>query len=88
MFLSSLATIAAACSYPERVTPSLVGLAINYTLLVPVYLNWVVKFAADVDIYMSAADRVYACIESVETEQHIGDGKTNNNRKFLFIIYL
>lgn len=35
----------------------MVGLAINYTLLVPVYLNWVVKFFADLEMYMSAVER-------------------------------
>lgn len=36
----------------------MVGLAINYTLLVPVYLNWVVKFFADLETYMSAVERI------------------------------
>lgn len=40
------------------ITPALVGLAINYTLLIPIYLNWVVKFLADMEMYMNAVDRV------------------------------
>jgi hypothetical protein len=44
-------------AYPD-VTPSLVGLAVNYTLLVPIYLNWVVKFLADMEMYMGAVERV------------------------------
>ncbi|XP_073995302.1 sulfonylurea receptor isoform X2 [Rhodnius prolixus] len=43
---------------PDLVTPALVGLAINYTLLVPIYLNWVVKFTSDVEMYMAGVERV------------------------------
>uniref|UniRef100_A0A224XW21 Putative multidrug resistance-associated protein/mitoxantrone resistance protein n=1 Tax=Panstrongylus lignarius TaxID=156445 RepID=A0A224XW21_9HEMI len=43
---------------PAVVTPALVGLAINYTLLVPIYLNWVVKFISDVEMYMAGVERV------------------------------
>ncbi|KAF6206403.1 hypothetical protein GE061_017636 [Apolygus lucorum] len=53
------------CSWlmPEVVTPSLVGLAINYTLLVPIYLNWVVKFLSDVETHMAGVERVAGYIE-------------------------
>ena len=44
--------------YCLSVTSSLVGLAVNYTLLVPIYLNWVVKFLADMEMYMGAVERV------------------------------
>jgi hypothetical protein len=40
------------------VTSSLVGHAVNYTLLIPIYLNWVVKFLADMVMYMGAVERV------------------------------
>jgi len=43
---------------PEEVTASLAGLAINYTLLVPIYLNWVVKFVAECEMYMAAVERI------------------------------
>lgn len=46
--------------YPSRVTPALVGLAINYTLLVPIYLNWVVKFTAEIEMYMGSVVRISA----------------------------
>ncbi|XP_051858147.1 ATP-binding cassette sub-family C member Sur isoform X1 [Drosophila albomicans] len=39
-------------------TPSLVGLAINYTLLVPIYLNWVVKLLADMEMYAGSVERI------------------------------
>ncbi|XP_012273062.1 ATP-binding cassette sub-family C member Sur [Orussus abietinus] len=43
---------------PDRVSPALVGLAINYTLLVPIYLNWVVKYVVDVEMYMGSVSRL------------------------------
>lgn len=48
------------CSWymPHVITPALVGLAINYTLLVPIYLNWVVKFVSDVEMYMASVERI------------------------------
>lgn len=55
----------------RRLTPSMVGLAINYTLLVPVYLNWVVRFLADTEMCMGAVERVqqYAAMPTEEEEQ-------------------
>ncbi|XP_015595444.1 ATP-binding cassette sub-family C member Sur isoform X2 [Cephus cinctus] len=46
--------------YPSRVTPALVGLAVNYTLLVPIYLNWVVKFVSEIEMYMGSVARLSA----------------------------
>uniref|UniRef100_A0A1B6K054 ABC transporter domain-containing protein n=3 Tax=Homalodisca TaxID=139475 RepID=A0A1B6K054_9HEMI len=51
-------SLVSAALWPELVSPSLVGLAINYTLLVPIYLNWVVKFLADMEMYMGSVERV------------------------------
>lgn len=51
------------------VTPSVVGLAINYTLLVPVYLNWVVKFLAEVEMFMNSVDRLDRYSELVREEE-------------------
>ncbi|XP_050319801.1 LOW QUALITY PROTEIN: ATP-binding cassette sub-family C member Sur [Bactrocera neohumeralis] len=51
-------------------SPSLVGLAINYTLLMPIYLNWVVKLLADMEMYVGSVERIayYAEIDqNVET---------------------
>uniref|UniRef100_A0A1I8P9M9 ATP-binding cassette sub-family C member Sur n=1 Tax=Stomoxys calcitrans TaxID=35570 RepID=A0A1I8P9M9_STOCA len=39
-------------------SPSLVGLAINYTLLMPIYLNWVVKLLADMEMYVGSVERI------------------------------
>lgn len=55
--------------YPH-ITPALVGLAINYTLLVPIYLNWVVKFIAETEIYFGSVARIstyrYAPVENYQ----------------------
>ena len=59
---------------PTVITPALVGLAINYTLLVPIYLNWVVKFLADVEMYMAGVERIMQ-YKKLETE----DYKINGN---------
>lgn len=55
---ATLAVLISAELYPDRVTPALVGLAINYTLLVPIYLNWVVKFTAETEMYFGSVARI------------------------------
>lgn len=49
-------------------TPSLVGLAINYTLLVPIYLNWVVKLFADMEMYAGSVERIAGYTQQQEEE--------------------
>lgn len=44
--------------YPDGVSASTVALAINYTLLVPIYLNWVVKLLSDMEMYIGAVERI------------------------------
>ncbi|PSN38190.1 hypothetical protein C0J52_15039, partial [Blattella germanica] len=56
--LMSVVAALLTASFCPTVTSSLVGLAVNYTLLVPIYLNWVVKFLADMEMYMGAVERV------------------------------
>lgn len=67
---ATLAALISAQLYPDRVTPALVGLAINYTLLVPIYLNWVVKFTAETEIYFGSVARIstyrYAPVENYQ----------------------
>uniref|UniRef100_A0A1B6GIW2 Uncharacterized protein n=2 Tax=Cuerna arida TaxID=1464854 RepID=A0A1B6GIW2_9HEMI len=58
VFVAMAVSLVSAALWPEMVSPSLVGLAINYTLLVPIYLNWVVKFLADMEMYMGSVERV------------------------------
>ncbi|KAH8249165.1 hypothetical protein KR032_006949 [Drosophila birchii] len=54
-----------------RPSPSLVGLAINYTLLVPIYLNWVVKLLADMEMYAGSVERIahYAQGQDADTDE-------------------
>ncbi|XP_076279079.1 sulfonylurea receptor [Lasioglossum baleicum] len=67
---ATFAALISADLYPNRVTPALVGLAINYTLLVPIYLNWVVKFTAEIEMYMGSVARISA-YRHADTEDHL-----------------
>ncbi|XP_067013510.2 ATP-binding cassette sub-family C member Sur, partial [Anabrus simplex] len=73
VFVAIVAALISARFSPDSVTPSLVGLAVNYTLLVPIYLNWVVKFLADMEMYMSAVERVHQ-YALTPTEDYRRDG--------------
>ncbi|XP_043281302.1 ATP-binding cassette sub-family C member Sur isoform X2 [Venturia canescens] len=55
---ATYAALLTAETYPDRVSPALVGLAVNYTLLVPIYLNWVVKFVSEIEMYMGSVARL------------------------------
>ncbi|KAG0730311.1 ATP-binding cassette sub-family C member 9 [Chionoecetes opilio] len=67
--------LGSATGLAPRLTPDMVGLAINYTLLVPVYLNWVVRFLADTEMGVCAVERVhhYASLPAEEDDDHIND---------------
>lgn len=54
---------------PSEASASLVGLALQYTLLIPIYLNWVVKLFADMEMYFGACERITYYIESGYHEQ-------------------
>lgn len=58
VFVSIVTALFTAKFYPEATSPSMVALAINYTLLVPIYLNWVVKLLADLEMYIGAVERI------------------------------
>lgn len=64
VFVAIITALFAAEIYPQTTTPSLVGLAINYTLLIPIYLNWVVKLLADMEMYIGAVERIEHFIEN------------------------
>lgn len=70
---ATFAALISAELYPNRVTPALVGLAINYTLLVPIYLNWVVKFTAEIEMYMGSVARISA-YSHADTENYQEEG--------------
>lgn len=58
VFLAIVTALVTAKYYPYTTSPSLVALAINYTLLVPIYLNWVVKLLADMEMYIGSVERI------------------------------
>ncbi|CAG2164179.1 unnamed protein product, partial [Oppiella nova] len=41
-----------------NMNPAYVGMAMTYTLLVPIYLNWVVRNLASLEMYMNSVERV------------------------------
>lgn len=45
-------------SYPDHLTPGQIGLAISYTLMTPIYLQWVVRFWSELEMYFNAVERV------------------------------
>lgn len=64
-----------------RPSPSLVGLAINYTLLVPIYLNWVVKLLADMEMYAGSVERIahYAQGQDADTDEDVSGGEVDRS---------
>lgn len=58
LFLSIVTTVLAALN--GTISSSYVGLAVSYTLLVPIYLNWVVRQLAHMEMHMSAVERIAA----------------------------
>lgn len=76
VFFAILTALVVDVLYPESTTPSLVGLAINYTLLIPIYLNWVVKLYADMEMYIGAVERIHFYIESKDKEVGHSTGKS------------
>lgn len=64
VFVAILSALITASISPDSTSSSLIGLAINYALLVPIYLNWVVKLAAEMEMYVGAVERIQFYIES------------------------
>nr|XP_029714518.1 ATP-binding cassette sub-family C member Sur-like [Aedes albopictus] len=64
VFVAILSALITASLSPESTSSSLIGLAINYALLVPIYLNWVVKLAAEMEMYIGAVERIQFYIDS------------------------
>lgn len=77
VFAAVVAALISAQLLPHVVTPALVGLAVNYTLLIPIYLNWVVKFLSDMEMYMTAVERVeqYAGLPSENYRENQGQSR-------------
>ena len=77
MFVSIVTALFTSQMYPEAASPSLVALAINYTLLVPIYLNWVVKLLADLEMYIGAVERISLYINP--NDKTTGDNDTDES---------
>lgn len=73
VFVSIVTALFTAKLYPQAVSPSLVALAINYTLLVPIYLNWVVKLLADLEMYIGAVERISLYINPTDKSPNDND---------------
>lgn len=70
--------------YPEDpYLPSFIGLAINYTLLIPIYLNWCVKLTADLEMYIGSVERI-----TFYTEDHNMEYVEQADRDCEFLEYM
>ncbi|XP_058815986.1 ATP-binding cassette sub-family C member Sur [Topomyia yanbarensis] len=63
VFIAIVSGLVTASLKPDTTSSSLIGLAINYALLVPIYLNWVVKLAAEMEMYLGAVERIQCFVE-------------------------
>ncbi|XP_049279530.1 ATP-binding cassette sub-family C member Sur isoform X2 [Anopheles funestus] len=63
VFVAILTALITACLRPQSTSSSLIGLAVNYAMLVPIYLNWVVKLFAEMEMYGGAVERIQSFIE-------------------------
>lgn len=77
VFVSIVTALFTSQLYPEAASPSYVALAINYTLLVPIYLNWVVKLTSDLEMYIAAVERVSLYINP--NDKTTSDNDTNES---------
>lgn len=58
-----IAILFALATFDESSDVKVIGMAINYTLMVPIYMNWIVKLLADMDKYMDAIRRIKADVD-------------------------
>jgi ABC-type multidrug transport system fused ATPase/permease subunit len=69
VFIAVLTALISSYLLPDEASASLVGLALQYTLLIPIYLNWVVKLYADMEMYFGACERISYYIENCYHEE-------------------
>lgn len=75
LFIAMMISITAAFYW--NVQSAYVGLAMTYTLLVPVYLNWLVRNLAQVEMNMHSVERIHSYI-GLEREKSC----TNSRQEF------
>jgi hypothetical protein len=68
VFIALLTALITSYLLPNETPPSLVAMALQYTLLIPIYLNWVVQLSANMEMYFGACERISYCIESGNQE--------------------
>ena len=56
LFFATISSVWAAINL--NMSPAYVGMAMTYTLLVPIYLNWLVRNLASLEMYMNSVERV------------------------------
>lgn len=86
VFVAIITGLLTASVYPDTTAPSLVGLAINYTLLVPIYLNWVVKLLSDMEMYIGAVERVSHYIEGEQQQPNVAAGSHHKEKCKSYIL--
>lgn len=86
VFVAIITALLTASVYPHTTAPSLVGLAINYTLLVPIYLNWVVKLLSDMEMYIGAVERVSHYIEGEQQQPNVAAGSHHKEKCKSYIL--
>ncbi len=69
LFSATVAAISAAILW--SISPAFVGMAMTYTLLVPIYLNWVVRNLASVEMYMNSVERINEFSELENEDQKV-----------------
>lgn len=69
VFIAVLTALISSYLLPDETSASLVALALQYSLLIPIYLNWVVKLYADMEMYFGACERISYYIENCYHEQ-------------------
>lgn len=71
VFASILISLVMSYRSPGEQSSASIGLSMNYSLLVPIYLAWVVKFIADIENHMNAVERIleYTNLNSEEKQE-------------------
>lgn len=82
VFIALLTALITSYLLPNETSPSLVAMALQYTLLIPIYLNWVVQLSANMEMYFGACERISYCIESgnQEAEEKSSSSSVNTMR--------
>lgn len=92
VYIAILTSLITSYVLPEEASASLVALALQYTLLIPIYLNWVVKLFADIEMFFGACERISYCIENDDQEEQSMNAcmfyiKSHFDFCFIFVAY-